>query len=200
VFPANTPKEVSAGSHGIPAAGNIFKIVAPLTGETVPLGERGEIIVKGPTLMLGYIGVPLSETLDDNGFFHTGDGGFIDDKGRLHWEGRLNDIIKTGGANVSPVEIDTVIAKCPGVKVTQTIGLPDELLGELVVTCIVPQDGAVLSEEEVRSFTKEQLASYKVPRRVLFFNESELELTGSSKIKTSELRTLATRRLDNGSQ
>jgi fatty-acyl-CoA synthase len=200
VFPANTPKEVSAGSHGIPAAGNIFKIVAPLTGETVPLGERGEIIVKGPTLMLGYIGVPLSETLDDEGFFHTGDGGFIDDKGRLHWEGRLNDIIKTGGANVSPVEIDTVIAKCPGVKVTQTIGLPDELLGELVVTCIVPQDGAVLSEEEVRSFTKEQLASYKVPRRVLFFNESELELTGSSKIKTAELRTLAASRLDKGSE
>jgi fatty-acyl-CoA synthase len=196
VYPANTPKEVSAGSHGVPAAGNTFKIVEPLSGDTVPLGERGEIVVKGPTLMLGYIGVPLTDSLDESGFFHTGDGGFIDDRGRLCWEGRLNDIIKTGGANVSPVEIDTVIAQCPGVKVTQTVGIADELLGEVVVTCIVPQEGAVLSEEEVRSFTKEQLASYKVPRRVLFFEESELELTGSSKIKTSELRDLAAKRLD----
>ena len=197
VFPANTPKAVSAGSHGVPAAGNIFKIVEPLSGDTVALGERGEIVVKGPTLMLGYIGVPLTDSLDEGGFFHTGDGGFIDDRGRLCWEGRINDIIKTGGANVSPVEIDTVIAQCPGVKVTQTVGIADELLGEIVVTCIVPQEGAILSEEEVRSFTKEQLASYKVPRRILFFEESEIELTGSSKIKTSELRTLAAKRLDN---
>jgi len=197
VYPANTPKAVSAGSHGVPAAGNTFKIVEPLSGDTVALGERGEIVVKGPTLMLGYIGVPLADSLDDSGFFHTGDGGFIDDRGRLCWEGRLNDIIKTGGANVSPVEIDTVIAQCPGVKVTQTVGIADELLGEIVVTCIVPQEGAILSEEEVRSFTKELLASYKVPRRILFFEESEIELTGSSKIKTSELRTLAAKRLDN---
>lgn len=195
VFPANTPKEVSGNSHGIPAAGNTFRIVDPLTGMTVPLGERGEIIVKGPTLMLCYIGVPLDETLDENGFFHTGDGGFIDDKGRLHWEGRLNDIIKTGGANVSPVEIDTVLAQCPGVKVTKTVGVPDELLGELVVACIVPASDASLTEEQVRSFAKELLASYKVPRRVLFFQESELELTGSAKVKAADLRELAARRL-----
>ena len=72
----------------------------------VPVGERGEIAVKGPTLMLGYLGIPLDETLDDEGYFRTGDGGYVDEAGRLFWEGRLNDIIKTGGANVSPVEID----------------------------------------------------------------------------------------------
>lgn len=195
VFPANTPKEVSGDSHGKPAAGNIFKIVDPLSGELVPLGERGEIAVKGPTLMLGYIGIPLDEVLDEEGFFRTGDGGFFDEQGRLHWEGRLNDIIKTGGANVSPVEIDTVIAQCPGVKITKTVGIPDELLGELVVTCIVPQEGVTLSEEEVRKFAKEQLASFKVPRRVLMFNEEELEWTGSAKVKSSQLQSLATERL-----
>jgi len=197
VFAANTPKEVSAGSHGEPAAGNIIKIVDPLTGVTTPLGERGEIAVKGPTLMLGYIGVPLDETLDAEGFFRTGDGGFVDAQGRLFWEGRLNDIIKTGGANVSPVEIDNVIAQCPGVKVTKTVDVPDELLDELVMTCIVPQDGVTLTADEIRGFAKERLASYKVPRKVLFFAESELELTGSAKVKSSELRTLAAKRLEN---
>ena len=194
-FPANTPKDVSADSHGVPVAGNAVKIVDPFSGELVPLGERGEIAVKGPTLMLGYLGIPLDETLDQEGFFRTGDGGFFDDQGRLHWEGRLNDIIKTGGANVSPVEIDTVIAQCPGVKVTKTVGVPDELLGELVVACIVTQDGVALDEDGVRNFAKQQLASFKVPRRVLFFAEDELEYTGSAKVKSSELLALASKRL-----
>jgi fatty-acyl-CoA synthase len=200
VYPACTPDEVAGDSHGVPVAGNTFKIVDPLTGETVPLGERGEIAVKGPTLMLGYIGIPLDETLDEAGFFRTGDGGFIDPQGRLHWEGRLNDIIKTGGANVSPVEIDSVIASCPGVKVTVTVGVPDELLGELVVACIVPMDGVELSADEVRAYTRERLASYKVPRQVLFFSESELDMTGSAKVKTEELRALAAKRLSQEQQ
>lgn len=195
VFPANTPKEISGKSHGIPAAGNTIKIVDPFTGETVQVGERGEIAVKGPTLMLGYLGVPLDETLDDAGFFRTGDGGYIDEQGRLYWEGRLTDIIKTGGANVSPVEVDTVLAKCPGVKVTKTVGIPEELLGELVVACIVPQDGAVLTEEAVRHFAKQQLASYKVPRKVLFFTEAELDMTGSAKVRTAGLREQAAQRI-----
>jgi fatty-acyl-CoA synthase len=86
-----------------------IKIVDPLAGTTVPIGQRGEIAVKGPTLMLGYIGVPRDETLDDEGFFCTGDGGYVDSEGRLYWERRLNDIIKTGGANVSPVEVDACL-------------------------------------------------------------------------------------------
>jgi fatty-acyl-CoA synthase len=191
VYPADTPFEVTGTSFGIPAAGNTLKIVDPLTGDTLPLGERGEIAVKGPTLMLGYIGVPLDECLDEQGFFRTGDAGFLDDKGRLYWEGRLNDIIKTGGANVSPVEIDAIILKYPGVKLARTVGVPDELLGELVVTCIVPSEGVVLTEDEIRKFAKVSLASYKVPRRVLFFDEDQLEFTGNFKIKLSELREVA---------
>jgi fatty-acyl-CoA synthase len=146
--------------------------------------------------MMGYLGIPLDETLDAEGFFRTGDGGYVDARGRLFWEGRLNDIIKTGGANVSPVEIDSVIQEHPGVKVSQTVGVPHETLGELVVACIVPQDGASLDEAAVRNFAKEKLASYKVPRRVLFFAEGDLQLTGSAKVKTSDLRALAAKRLE----
>ncbi len=195
-FPANTPEDVIGGSHGVPCHGNSFKIVDPLTGETLPRGERGEMCVKGPTMMIGYLGIPLDETLDSEGFLRTGDGGWFDAQGRLHWEGRLNDIIKTGGANVSPVEIDTVLKAMLGVKAVQSVGVPHDLLGELVVACIVPHDGVEMTEGDVQAYAKQTLASYKVPRRVLFFAEADLELTGSSKIKTADLRALARARLE----
>ena len=92
--------------------------------------------------MLGYLRVPPENVFDEDGFFHSGDGGFVDDEGRLHWHGRLNDIIKTGGANVSPLEVDAVLATCPGVKIAATVGVPHDTLGELVVACIVPEPGA----------------------------------------------------------
>lgn len=195
VYPANTDPEIALKSHGLPTAGSTIKIVDPMTGETMPIGERGEIAVKGPTLMLGYLGIPLDRSLDDEGFLRSADGGYIDSKGRLYWEGRLNDIIKTGGANVSPIELDTVIRKLAGVKVSQSVGVPDDLLGELVVACIVQYDGAGLTEGIIKTHAKQTLASYKVPRRVLFFAEDELATTGTAKIKTTELRKLAAERL-----
>jgi acyl-CoA synthetase (AMP-forming)/AMP-acid ligase II len=199
-YPANTPREVGGHSHGVPLPGNTIKIVDAFTGAVMPLGKRGEIAVKGPTLMMGYLGVPLDETLDDEGYFRTGDGGYLDPQGRLVWEGRLNDIIKTGGANVSPVEVDSVLQDCPGVKLVQTVGVPHETLGEMVVSCVVPNEGASLDEETVRSFARQKLASYKAPRRVLFVAEGDLRLTGSAKVKTSDLRKLAATRLDVAAQ
>jgi fatty-acyl-CoA synthase len=195
-YPANTPDEITAGSVGVPCHGVMVKIIDPLTGEIVTQGERGEICVKGPTLMLGYIGIPLTDTLDADGFLRTGDGGHVDAQGRMFWHGRLNDIIKTGGANVSPVEVDTLLRTMPGVKISQTVGVPHETLGELVVSCIVPHDGAGLSEDIVKAFAKEKLASFKVPRAVLFFAEDELATTGTNKIKTADLRKLAGERLE----
>jgi len=194
-FASDTPSEVANGTNGEALPGNTIKIVDPDTGVVVPRGGRGEIAVKGPTLMLGYIGIPLSETLDEEGFFHTGDGGYIDARDRLHFEGRLTDIIKTGGANVSPVEVDSILTKCPGVKVGQTVGVPHDTLGEMVVSCIVPHEGAVLDEATVRDFLRKHLASYKVPRRVLFVLEEEVSLTGSAKIKAGAMRELVAKRL-----
>jgi fatty-acyl-CoA synthase len=194
-FPSGTPPEVAGESHGVPLPGNTLKIVDPNTGVIVPRGERGEIAVKGPTLMLGYIDVPLDETLDEEGFFRTGDGGYMDESGRLFWEGRLTDIIKTGGANVSPVEIDGVVATYPGVKIGKTVGVPHDTLGEIVVTCIVPHADTVLEEAAIRDYLKQRLASYKVPRRVLFCREEDLSMTGTAKVKLAGLRELAAKRL-----
>ena len=111
--------------------------------------------------------------MDEDGFFATGDGGYIDERGRLFFEGRLTDIIKTGGANVSPLEIDSVAATHPGVGLARTVGVPHDTLGESVVMCVVPHEGTVLDEATIRDFLKQRLASYKVPRRVLFFRDED---------------------------
>jgi len=194
-YAVDTPREVWEGTSGEPLPGNTVKIVDPLTGRTVKRGETGEIAVKGPTLMLGYIGIPNDEALDAEGFYRAGDGGYIDDRGRLVFQGRINDIIKTGGANVSPVEVDWALASCPGVKVCKTTGVPHETLGEMVVTLVAPEPGHPLRGDDVIAFLKAKLASYKVPRKVIFVSAEDLNLTGTAKIKPAEARALAARKM-----
>ena len=195
MIPADAPAAQRRGSHGPALPGMRYRIVDPETGAELAPGKEGEIAVAGVTLMRGYQKVRPELIFDAEGFFRTQDGGSLDDAGRLHWTGRLSNLVKTGGANVSPLEIDEVIREFAGVKVSQTIGVPDELLGELVVACIVPHDGVTLDEGGIKDFAKQKLSSYKVPRRVLFFGEEELATTGSAKIKTADLRKLAAERL-----
>jgi acyl-CoA synthetase (AMP-forming)/AMP-acid ligase II len=192
---SGTAPELVQGNHGFPLGGNTIRIVDPLTGQLLQRPAVGEIAVRGPTLMLGYLRIAFEDTFDESGFFRTGDSGFIDAEGRLHWLGRLNDIIKTGGANVSPLEIDAVLRECPGVKVAATVGVPHDTLGEIVVACVVRESEGSVDEQRVRSFAAERLSSYKVPRRVLFVQETDLTLTGSNKVKTAPLRELAAQRL-----
>ena len=165
------------------------------TGEEQPAGSPGEIRVKGPTLMKGYLKVAPEEVFDTEGFFATGDAGFVDDEGHLHWVGRTSDLIKTGGANVSPVEIDNELLRHPGLHSALAVGVPHPTLGEIVVVCAVAQPGSGVDEDAVRDFLRGRLASYKLPRKVLFFAEHELTLTGNAKIRADELRKLALQRL-----
>ena len=194
-YPSATPVSLCAGNHGVPLPGNTIRIVDPLTGQVLARGATGEIAVKGPTLMLGYLRIAPETVFDADGFFRTGDGGFVDEAGRLHWHGRLNDIIKTGGANVSPVEVDAVLAECPGVKVAATVGIPHATLGEMVVACIVRDADSALQESALLAYAAQRLSSYKVPRRVLFVAEADVTLTGSNKVKKGPLRELAIRYL-----
>jgi acyl-CoA synthetase (AMP-forming)/AMP-acid ligase II len=193
---ANVPFDVYKGSYGRPLPGNILKVFDPDTGAIVPVGERGEIAIKGPTLMVRYLGKTIEDCFDTDGFFCTGDGGYVDEDGYLFWEGRLTEMIKTGGANVSPIEIDLALANFPGVKRAQTVGVPDPLLGEMVVSCIVPHDRAELSADSITAFLKEQFASFKVPRAIVFLTEDEMNVTGSGKVKFRQLRDLAAKRLE----
>jgi acyl-CoA synthetase (AMP-forming)/AMP-acid ligase II len=165
------------------------------TGAPLPAGAIGEITVKGPTLMVGYVKVLPEGCFDEDGFFHTGDAGYVDVDGYLHWTGRMTEMIKTGGANVSPVEIEETLLRLPGLKAAAAVGIPDDKLGEMVVLCAVAHDGVSIDEDDVRDFLRGRVAAYKIPRRVLFFDEAELSLTGNAKIRADELRTLAMERL-----
>ncbi len=189
-------RDITDGSNGPVLPGNTVKIVDPFTGDTVPVGETGEIVVKGPTLMMGYLKIAPEDTFDGEGFIHTADGGYVNEAGNLFWKGRLGDIIKTGGANVSPAEIDAVLVEHPAIQSVFTVGVPHDTLGEIVVSCVLLRDGHSLDEDGLRRFAKEALASYKVPRRVLFFDEPELPMTGSNKIRRPELKKIAAERLE----
>ena len=146
--------------------------------------------------MLGYIGTPLDETLDPEGFFPTGDGGYLDDAGRLYWQGRLTDIIKTGGANVSPREVDEV---AHGTSRRQAWRRPSAFRTRRSGSSLSPASCRTMARSSTPSSFwhsyGNSLASYKVPRRVLFFREDEVAITGNAKIKAGELRELATKRL-----
>ena len=96
---------------------------------------------------------------------------------------------------MSPLEVDEALVQHPAVRVAKTVGVPHKTLGEVVVACVVPHDGATVRAEEIRGYLRQRLASYKVPRHVLFFHDDDITLTGSDKIKSGELRELAARRL-----
>ena len=197
-MPADTPAPERLGHEGVILPGNVVRIVDDVTGAPLGPNEPGEIRVKGPTLMKGYLKVAPEDVFDADGFFATGDAGFVDDDGHLHWSGRTSDLIKTGGANVSPVEIETELLHHPGLASALAVGVPDPDLGQIVVVCAVALAGSGVDEDGVRDFLRGRLASYKVPRIVLFFDEGELVLTGNAKIRVDELRRVATQRLAQG--
>lgn len=188
-------KENINSCQGKVLPGNVIRIVDPETGEILPIGQTGEIITKGPTLTPGYIGIAPEDTFDKEGFFHTADAGYFSDAGELFWKGRLSDIIKTGGANVSPTEIDSILSEHPAIQSTYTVGIPHDTLGEIVVSCIVLREGQALDAATLKTYAKQYLSGYKVPREVLFFKEEELPLTGSNKVKNSDLKIMAANRL-----
>lgn len=194
--PSDTPRDVAKVGSGHLLPGVRLRVVDPDTGATLPGGAEGELAVGGATRMLGYLGLDPEETFDPDGFFRTGDAGHVDEDGLVHFAGRRTEMIKTGGANVSPAEVEVALRACPGVKLSRIIGVPDARLDELVVACIVPADGASPTEDDIRSFLRDRVAAYKVPKRVLFFADGEMPMTTSAtKVRDAELLALVSDRL-----
>lgn len=194
-LPADAPAEERHACSGRPLPGMTFRILDPESGEPVADGAEGEIAVKGATLMRGYPKVLPENYLDANGFFRTRDGGSIDAEGYLHWTGRLSNLIKTGGANVSPVEIQELLESHPELVVGIPVGIGHPTLGEVIVLCAVPVEGASPGEDALRAWLRERLAAYKVPRKVLVFRPDELSYTGNQKVQVEPLREAARARL-----
>ncbi len=193
--PSDEPAEIRDRTHGRLLPGTEIRILDPATGAPQPAGVDGEITVAGPAMMKGYLKVPPEDVFDVDGFFRTGDAGSVDADGFLHWTGRTSDLIKTGGANVSPVEIETELLRHPDLKLAAAVGVPHATLGQIVVVIAVVHEGATVDEDDVRTFLRGRIASYKIPRRVVFVREEELTLTGNAKPRPDELRALAASRL-----
>ncbi len=193
---SDTPRELTRQSMGRLLPGNRLRVVDPATGRDLGAGAVGELAIAGPTLMKRYLGKDPAECFDADGFFHTGDEGSVDDDGYVHFEGRRTEMIKTGGANVSPAELEVQLRACPPVKLSRVLGVPDPRLDQLVVACITLKDGAQATEDDIRSFLRERVAVYKVPKRVLFFADGEIPMTTSAtKVRDEELLALVVRRL-----
>jgi acyl-CoA synthetase (AMP-forming)/AMP-acid ligase II len=193
---STTPRELTKQSMGRLLPGNHLRIVDPETGRALGVDEDGELAIKGPTMMKRYLGKTPEECFDADGFFHTGDAGSVDADGFVHWEGRRTEMIKTGGANVSPAELEVQLRACPPVKLARIIGVPDPRLDQLVVACITLKDGAEATEGDIRAFLKERVATYKVPKRVLFFDDGEIPMTTSdTKVRDDALLALVRERL-----
>jgi acyl-CoA synthetase (AMP-forming)/AMP-acid ligase II len=135
-------------------------------------GETGEVLLRGPNVMLSYLGDPdaTAAAIDADGWLHTGDVGKLDAAGNLSITDRLKDMYICGGFNVYPAEIEQVLARLDGVVETAVIGVPDERLGEVGKAFIVTKGGVTLDEQTVIAYTREHLANFKTPRSVEFLD------------------------------
>jgi fatty-acyl-CoA synthase len=156
-------------------------------GSILPEESLGEIGVRGPGVMKGYYRQPgeTAHAFDEDGYFLTGDLGMIDDEGYLHIVGRRKELIIRGGFNVYPREVEDRLHAHPAVMDVAVIGLPHEVLGEVVCACVVPVEGAIVTGEEIREWCRGALADFKVPDLVRFFDS--FPLTGSGKVRRVEL-------------
>lgn len=174
------------GSIGLPWPDTLAEIRSVETGEPLPVGEIGELVVKGPQVMKGYWNRPeeTQEVLKD-GWLHTGDMGYMDEEGYFYIVDRKKDMIIASGYNIYPREIEEVLYEHPAVKEVVVAGVPDPYRGETVKAYIVLKEGATVTEDELNKFARKNLAAYKVPRKYEF--RDELPKTTVGKILRRQL-------------
>ena len=163
-------------------------IADPETGEHLPSGREGELLLRGSQVMLGYLDDPAAtaEAIDADGWLHTGDVGVLDDNGYLRITDRLKDMYICGGFNVYPAEVEQALVRLDGVVDVAVIGAPDERLGEVGKAFVVRREGGP-DAEAVIAFARERLANFKVPREVVFVDALPRNLGG--KVLKTELRS-----------
>jgi len=181
--------EALRGSFGPPVAGVQHQIVDPESGSVLPDGVEGEICVRGDSVMLGFHKKERSETFDEDGWYHTGDRGFFRD-GLLFFTGRRSEMIKTGGANVSPREVEAALESLPGVQAAFVVGVPDDERGEIVACMVCPEAGHDLDPAALTDRLREELSSYKVPRRIVVVPYDDAPWLPSGKISKPRIVAL----------
>jgi fatty-acyl-CoA synthase len=185
------PYQKRINTMGRPQPGLEVKVVGPASDKPLPPGEAGEICVRGYAAMKGYYKDPeaTAAVIDKDGWLHTGDIGFLDSDGFLTWTGRLKDMLKVGGENISAVEVEDLICSHEAVHAAVVVGVPDDRLGEVPFAFVQLKADVSTTAEELSEHCRRKVSGFKVPRYIRFV--SQFEMTGSGKIQKFLMRKLA---------
>jgi fatty-acyl-CoA synthase len=173
---------------GWPLPGYEFKIIEPSSGRTLPPGVMGELCTRGYAVMQGYYQKPeeTAKAVDPEGWLHTGDMAIMRQDGMIRFFGRYKEILKVGGENVDPVEVEAFLLQHPAVNQVKLVGVPDARFSEVGAACVVLNAGAQATAEQLTAFCRGKLAGFKIPRYVLFVKE--FPMTSSGKVQKFRLR------------
>jgi fatty-acyl-CoA synthase len=185
------PFELKSATVGKPLPYIDVKIIDPATDTVVPVGERGELCYRGFVAMLGYYKMPekTAETIDGEGWLHSGDLATMNAQGYINIAGRLKDMVIRGGENLFPAEIENVLIRHPKVTDVQVLGVPDAFFGEELLAVVIPKAGEQVTEQELREYCKDHISHQKIPRYFQFVES--YPLTASGKVQKFVLREQA---------
>jgi fatty-acyl-CoA synthase len=189
----DSTEEQCVEASGYPAPGYEIRVVDPKTSRDRPRGEPGEILVRSYMLMQGYYqqSEETARTIDTDGWLQTGDMGILRTDGHLRFVGRYKDMLKIGGENVDPMEVEAYLMGHPAINLAAVVAYPDARLSEVGVAFVRLEPGQALTEEQVLDYCRGKIASFKIPRRVIFVDE--YPMTSSGKIQKAKLREEALR-------
>ena len=191
----DSTEEQCVEASGYPAPGYEIKVIDPASGREQPTGTPGELLVRSYMLMQGYYQKPeeTARAIDADGWMHTGDMGVIREDGHLRFMGRYKDMLKIGGENVDPMEVEAFLMSHPAINLAAVVAFPDSRLSEVGVAFLRLTPGHALGEAEVIDYCKGRIASFKIPRHVIVVDD--FPMTGSGKIPKAKLREDVLRRL-----
>lgn len=180
--------EFRAGTVGLPLPHTEIKIVSPLTGETVGFGEPGELLTRGFLVMKGYYKMPekTAETIDADGWLHTGDLAAMNAQGYINIVGRVKDMVIRGGENLYPAEVEAFLMRHPKIAEAQIVGVPDVFMGEEMAALLRLKPGESADAAEIQEYCQARISRHKIPKYIKFVES--FPLTASGKVKKFELK------------
>ncbi len=187
----DSPEEDRCLASGCALPGYECKVMDQETGAPVLSGTLGELWVRGYSVMQGYYKQPeeTAAVIDAEGWLHTGDMVTMREDGTIRFLGRYKDLLKVGGENVDPIEVEGFLLRHPAIDQVQIIGVPDAYLSEVPCACVIPKPGAEVTQEALVAFCRGQLASFKIPRYTVTLDA--FPMTSSGKVQKFKLRDIA---------
>jgi fatty-acyl-CoA synthase len=192
------PLDIKVTTAGVPLPHVEIRVVDPSTGATTPTGMEGELLIRGFLVTAGYFDMPqhTAETIDKDGWLHSGDIATLDEGGYLRIVGRIKDMLIRGGENIYPVEIEDYLLGHQDIAEAQVVGVPDAELGEEIFAFVVPRDGRTIDGEAIRNWCRRTMSRQKLPRYVAVLER--MPQTANGKVRKVDLRALGKTMIEEG--